>query len=214
MERQQERMQLEQLRRETEKKHWMSEMRKQMEAESHHAADDTASHQVSAGEAPHSGVKERIDIVALLKDVCDHFDTSSAKNIRLTFFPLADRLEMSADKESLRRMMLILLNNAANFSPKNSKVKVFAEQGQGKAVIRVADNGIGIPTDVMPHLFEQIVSDDNTTNLHEVFDIVTAHGGSIHAQENKGGGTVFVIEFPLDGEPPVEEAVQIEEVTD
>ena len=214
MERQQERMQLEQLRRETEKKHWMSEMRKQMEAESHHAADDTASQQVSAGEAPHSGVKERIDIVALLKDVCDHFDTSSAKNIRLTFFPLADRLEMSADKERLRRMVNILLSNAINFSPANSKVKVFAEQGQGKAIVRVADNGIGIPTEVMPHLFEQIVGDDDGPNLHEVFDIVTAHGGSIYAQENKGGGTVFVIEFPLDGEPPVEEAVQIEEVTD
>ena len=91
---------------------------------------------------------------------------------------------------------------------------MFAEQGQGKAVIRVADNGIGIPTDVMPHLFEQIVSDDDATNLHEAFDIVYAHGGTIQAQENKGGGTVFVIEFPLDGEPPVEEAVQIEEVTD
>ncbi len=212
MERQQERMQLEQLRRETEKKQWMSEMRKQMEAEGLHA-DADASKQ-AAQEGPRSGVKEPVDVVALLKDICDHFEAPEHKNIRLSFFPVADHLEMVADKESLRRMMLILLNNAANFSPKNSKVKVFAEQGQGKAVIRVADNGIGIPTDVMPHLFEQIVSDDDATNLHEAFDIVYAHGGTIQAQENKGGGTVFVIEFPLDGEPPVEEAVQIEEVTD
>lgn len=209
MERQQERMQLEQLRRETEKKQWMSEMRKQMEAEGLHA-DADASKQ-AAQEGPRSGVKEPVDIVALLKDICDHFDVSEHKNIRLSFFPVADHLEMVADKESLRRMMLILLNNAANFSPKNSKVKVFAEQGQGKAVIRVADNGIGIPTDVMPHLFEQIVSDDDATNLHEVFDIVNAHGGTIQAQENKGGGTVFVIEFPLEGEEGVEEAVLMDD---
>lgn len=209
MERQQERMQLEQLRRETEKKQWMSEMRKQMEAEGLHA-DADASKQ-AAQEGPRSGVKEPVDIVALLKDICDHFEAPEHKNIRLSFFPVADHLEMVADKESLRRMMLILLNNAANFSPKNSKVKVFAEQGQGKAVIRVADNGIGIPTDVMPHLFEQIVSDDNTTNLHEVFDIVYAHGGTIQAQENKGGGTVFVIEFPLEGEEGVEEAVLMDD---
>jgi len=209
MERQQERMQLEQLRRETEKKHWMSEMRKQMEAEGLHA-DADASKQ-AAQEGPRSGVKEPVDVVALLKDICDHFEAPEHKNIRLSFFPVADHLEMVADKESLRRMMLILLNNAANFSPKNSKVKVFAEQGQGKAVIRVADNGIGIPTDVMPHLFEQIVSDDNTTNLHEVFDIVYAHGGTIQAQENKGGGTVFVIEFPLEGEEGVEEAVLMDD---
>ena len=209
MERQQERMQLEQLRRETEKKQWMSEMRKQMEAEGLHA-DADASKQ-AAQEGPRSGVKEPVDIVALLKDICDHFEAPEHKNIRLSFFPVADHLEMVADKESLRRMMLILLNNAANFSPKNSKVKVFAEQGQGKAVIRVADNGIGIPTEVMPHLFEQIVSDDDATNLHEVFDIVYAHGGTIQAQENKGGGTVFVIEFPLEGEEGVEEAVLMDD---
>ncbi len=209
MERQQERMQLEQLRRETEKKQWMSEMRKQMEAEGLHA-DADASKQ-AAQEGPRSGVKEPVDVVALLKDICDHFEAPEHKNIRLSFFPVADHLEMVADKESLRRMMLILLNNAANFSPKNSKVKVFAEQGQGKAVIRVADNGIGIPTEVMPHLFEQIVSDDDTTNLHEVFDIVYAHGGTIQAQENKGGGTVFVIEFPLKGEEGVEEAVLMDD---
>lgn len=209
MERQQERMQLEQLRRETEKKQWMSEMRKQMEAEGLHA-DADASKQ-AAQEGPRSGVKEPVDVVALLKDICDHFEAPEHKNIRLSFFPVADHLEMVADKESLRRMMLILLNNAANFSPKNSKVKVFAEQGQDKAVIRVADNGIGIPTEVMPHLFEQIVSDDNTTNLHEVFDIVYAHGGTIQAQENKGGGTVFVIEFPLEGEEGVEEAVLMDD---
>ena len=209
MERQQERMQLEQLRRETEKKQWMSEMRKQMEAEGLHA-DADASKQ-AAQEGPRSGVKEPVDVVALLKDICDHFEAPEHKNIRLSFFPVADHLEMVADKESLRRMMLILLNNAANFSPKNSKVKVFAEQGQDKAVIRVADNGIGIPTDVMPHLFEQIVSDDDTTNLHEVFDIVYAHGGTIQAQENKGGGTVFVIEFPLEGEEGVEEAVLMDD---
>ena len=209
MERQQERMQLEQLRRETEKKQWMSEMRKQMEAEGLHA-DADASKQ-AAQEGPRSGVKEPVDVVALLKDICDHFEAPEHKNIRLSFFPVADHLEMMADKESLRRMMLILLNNAANFSPKNSKVKVFAEQGQGKAVIRVADNGIGIPTEVMPHLFEQIVSDDDATNLHEVFDIVYAHGGTIQAQENKGGGTVFVIEFPLEGEEGVEEAVLMDD---
>lgn len=209
MERQQERMQLEQLRRETEKKHWMSEMRKQMEAEGLHADADAPKQ--AAQEGPRSGVKEPVDVVALLKDICDHFEAPEHKNIRLSFFPVADHLEMVADKESLRRMMLILLNNAANFSPKNSKVKVFAEQGQGKAVIRVADNGIGIPTEVMPHLFEQIVSDDNTTNLHEVFDIVYAHGGTIQAQENKGGGTVFVIEFPLEGEEGVEEAVLMDD---
>jgi signal transduction histidine kinase len=206
---QEERMELEKLRHETEKKQWMSELRKQLEEEGHPAAN--MFQQTVDQEAPRSGGKEPVDVVALLKEVCDHFEASEHKNIHLTFFPVADHLEMMADKEGLRRMMQILLDNAANFSPKNSKVKVFAEQGQGKAVIRVADNGIGIPTDVMPHIFEQIVSDDDTTNLHEVFDIVYAHGGTIQAQENKGGGTIFVIEFPLEGDDGIEEAVLMDD---
>ena len=49
------------------------------------------------------------------------------------------------------------------------------------------------------------------TNLHDVFDIVNAHGGTIQAQENQGGGTVFVIEFPLEGEEGVEEAVLMDD---
>jgi signal transduction histidine kinase len=114
------------------------------------------------------------------------------------------------DKSHLQNMLQILLDNAANFSPNNSKVKVFAEQDKDKAILRVADNGIGVPTEVMPHLFEQIVGDDDSPNLHKVFDIVQTHHGTVSVQENKGGGTVFTIEFPL-GESDIEEAVLMDD---
>ena len=77
-------------------------------------------------------------------------------------------------------------------------------------MVRVADNGVGIPSEVMPHLFEQIVGDDDEINLHTVFDIVQTHHGTITTQENNGGGTVFTIEFPL-GESDVEEAVLMDD---
>ena len=209
---QNERMDLEQLRRETEKKHWMSEMRKQMENEIRQSvagAEKLTSADESVAQQP--ARHERLDIVPLCRQACDQFAPAAGKSVRLSFFPFVDSLEVSGNKDELRRMMDILLDNAATFSPSNSKVKVFVEQQQDKAVIRVADNGIGIPTEVMPHLFEQIVGDEDSPKLHEVFDIVMSHHGTINASENKGGGTLFTIEIPCNEEVDVEEAVLMDD---
>ena len=206
LKKQEERMELEQLRRETEKKHWMSEMRKQMQAEAEQFI-------ASAPKPDESMAPERlelIDLVPLCQQTCDAFKGPKDKVIRLSFFPFADHLPIMGDKSHLQNMLQILLDNAANFSPNNSKVKVFAEQDKDKAILRVADNGVGVPTEVMPHLFEQIVGDDDSPNLHKVFDIVQTHHGTVSVQENKGGGTVFTIEFPL-GESDIEEAVLMDD---
>ena len=85
------------------------------------------------------------------------------------------------------------------------------ERAQDKAVLRVADSGLGIPDEVKPYLFEEIIGDDDTPNLHKVFDIVEAHHGTIRAEENKGGGTLFVIELPCAEDVEVEEAVLMED---
>ena len=201
-----ERMELEQLRRETEKKHWMSEMRKQMQTEAEQFI-------ASAPKPDEKAVPERmelIDLVPLCQQTCDAFKGPNDKVIRLSFFPFADSLPIMADQALIQKMLQILLDNAANFSPNNSKVKVFAEKEKDKAILRVADNGVGVPTEVMPHLFEQIVGDDDSPNLHQVFDIVQTHHGTVSVQENKGGGTVFTIEFPL-GDSDIEEAVLMDD---
>ena len=213
---QEERMQLEQLKRETEKKHWMSEMRKQMETEMRQTTGESEQQPSSEGAVesqspePEISRHERLDIVTLCREACDQFETRNTKSLRLSLFPFVDTLEVSGNRHELYRMLVILLDNAAMFSPANSKVKVFVEQQKDRAVIRIADNGIGIPTEVMPHLFEQIVGDEDSPNLHEVFDIVSAHHGTVSAEENKGGGTVFTIELPCD-DIEVEEAVMMDE---
>lgn len=207
---QHEKMELERLRRETEKKQWMSEMRKQLMAEMQMT---TAANPQSAALADGDIVipqKMNINIVPLFREVCDKFRPADGKSIRLSFFPFVDDLVMMADKNHLREMLQILLNNAANFSPNNSKVKVFVEKQDDNAILRVADSGVGIPDEAMPNLFDEIIGDDDTPNLHKVFEIVMEHHGTIAANENHGGGTVFTISFPLE-DPEVEEAVLMED---
>ena len=211
MKKQEERAELERLRRETEKKHWMSEMLKQMREENQRAGGLTEG-DVEAPSQHAADAKEIIDLVALFRQECEQFVAPKGKTIRLSFFPIADTLPIYGSRLQMREMLEILLSNSANFSPKGSKVKVFAEQQGDKAVIRVADNGVGIPTEVMPHLFEQIIGDEDSPNLHAVFDIVLSHHGTIRADENKGGGTVFIIEIPLaKSDEQVEEAVIMDE---
>jgi ligand-binding sensor domain-containing protein/signal transduction histidine kinase len=211
MKKQEERAELERLRRETEKKHWMSEMLKKMREESQRAGGLTEG-DVEAPSQHAADAKERIDLVSLFRQECEQFVAPKGKTIRLSFFPIADTLPIYGSRLQMREMLEILLSNSANFSPKGSKVKVFAEQQGDKAVIRVADNGVGIPTEVMPHLFEQIIGDEDSPNLHAVFDIVLSHHGTIRADENKGGGTVFIIEIPLaKSDEQVEEAVIMDE---
>ena len=144
-----------------------------------------------------SGVKEKTDLLPLFREVCEAFKAPNGKVLRISYFPLEEHLEVMGDRPQLAYMLKILLLNSSRFAPANSTVKVFAERQAGNAVIRVMDKGVGIPDDVLPHLFEKIENDTEKTNLHLVADIANSHGGTVKGEGNTGGGTVFTITLPL-----------------
>ena len=215
---QHEKVQLMVLQRETEKKQWMNEMRKQMQEEMKefkareskvYVPDENGV--IEPEEEKQAFVREQIDLVPLFRQVCDDFKSPQDKVIEVRYFPFVDALDVMGDRSQLGEMLSILLNNSASFSPSKSKIKVFLEKKSDKAEIRVADSGIGIPSEAMATLFDDFIDDDDNLNLHKVFDIVLAHNGGIRAEENQGGGTVFVIEIPCGEDIPVEEAVMMDE---
>ena len=143
------------------------------------------------------GEKEKTDLLPLFREVCDAFKAPNGKSLRISYFPLDEHLEVMGDRAQLAYMLKILLTNSSRFAPANSTVKVFAERQAGNAVIRVIDKGVGIPEDVLPHLFEKIENDTEKTNLHLVAEIVKSHEGTVKGEGNIGGGTVFTITLPL-----------------
>ena len=151
-----------------------------------------------------------MDIVALLRELCDKFRAPSGKVLKVVLFPLEEQMEVMADRTQVEFMINTLLLNSARFAPANSTVKIFAERKADHAVIRVIDKGVGIPDDVLPHLFEKIENDQEGTNLHLVADIVKSHGGTVKGESNKGGGTIFTISLPLIPEV-IEEAVMMDD---
>ena len=112
----------------------------------------------------------------------------------------------------MERALRILVDNSVKFSPSDGRIKVFTDRVGKTAEIRVADNGLGIPEEAKPFMFAPPVANDETLSLHEVKDIVEAHGGSLRADDNKPHGTVFYITLPIDeydNSTPVEEAVVV-----
>ena len=216
LKKQQEHMELEQLRRETEKKQWMSEMRKQMAREMQKDYGGTQEEVINAADISDDTINasslqlESRDLVSFLKEICDNFKVSEDKIFRLSFFPLASEAEVKFDPEKIRRAFLILLENSVKFSPTNGRIKVFVDKKEDKVFVSVSDNGVGIPEGAKEHMFEPMMGDDDEVGLNIVKDIVTAHGGDIRADDNTGGGTVFTITLPS-SDSDIEEAVIIED---
>jgi signal transduction histidine kinase len=76
----------------------------------------------------------------------------------------------------------------------------------GHALLEVADTGIGIPLDALPHVFERFYRVDQTSlastestglGLAIVKSICTAHGAEVEAHSNPGEGSCFRVKIPL-----------------
>ncbi|MGW4351600.1 ATP-binding protein [Nocardia sp. NPDC004582] len=123
-------------------------------------------------------------------------------------------IAVRADSGLLERVLANLIDNAARYSPKDSVVRVAAEQVGRRVAITVVDTGPGVPTGLEDQLFEpfQRLGDRDTSTgvglgLSVVRGFVDAMGGAVHAEPTPGGGLTMVIDLPGGDEPgdPTEE---------
>ncbi len=118
-------------------------------------------------------------------------------------------VHVRGDEESLRRVALILLDNALKYTPSSSedgmgRVIVSLERVEGQAVLRVRDTGIGIDPADMPHLFERFYRADRARSrqgtglgLSIAQTLVEQLGGRITAESTPGKGSTFSVWLPL-----------------
>jgi signal transduction histidine kinase len=118
-------------------------------------------------------------------------------------------VRVRGDEENLRRVMLILLDNAIKYTPiddkeRASRVVVSLEQVKTQAVLRVHDTGIGIDPEDLPHLFERFYRADRARSrqgtglgLSIAYTIVEQLGGQITAESIPGLGSTFSVCLPL-----------------
>jgi CheY-like chemotaxis protein len=113
---------------------------------------------------------------------------------------------MEGDALRLHQIVNNLLNNAIKFTPHGGEVRVKLIRGGSSALLSVADTGIGIDTDVLPHIFDRFKQADSSSKrrhgglglgLAIVEHLVTLHGGEISVISERGNGSEFIVELPL-----------------
>jgi signal transduction histidine kinase len=111
----------------------------------------------------------------------------------------------AGDRRQLERALLNVVGNAIKFTPADGDVKVKAELVDGKALIEVADTGVGIPPSEVEAVFERFYRASTAEKadipgtglgLPLVREVIRAHGGEAWIESTVGEGTRFFIELP------------------
>lgn len=113
------------------------------------------------------------------------------------------KLKVNGDEQLLKAAIVNVMDNGCKYTP-NHKVAVSFRSSEGNSVLEFVDNGIGIPKEDLPHLFEPFYRGKNAENfkgngigLSLVYRIVKSHKGDIRINSETGVGTTITIQLPV-----------------
>src|ERR1035438_5284560 len=154
--------------------------------------------------------KSRLNLCEVVEDQVDQFQIpAEAAGVRLTA-QLPPQCSAEVDRVQIERMITNLLSNALKFTPEGGAVTMSLQVEPQFIELVVEDNGRGIPTEHLPHIFDRFyrVPGQGTApspeqglglGLSFVAWIVKAHNGKIEVESTPGKGTRFIIRLPNEG---------------
>jgi len=113
---------------------------------------------------------------------------------------------VDGDPHRLQQIVWNLLSNAVKFTPAGGRIEIAVRNEEDNVEIRVTDNGVGIPSEFLPFIFDRFRQADNNTKMRSglglglaiVRHLVELHHGSIAASSaGVGQGAVFTLKFPF-----------------
>ena len=138
-----------------------------------------------------NGVQAALEPIAADRSIALHIDAES-------------RIELTADQSLITQLLLNLTENAVKYGKDGGDVWVCALQDDDSAVITVSDNGIGINSENLPHIFDRFFRADAARDrtgtglgLSIAQWIVQLHGGTIRAESEENIGTRFTVTLPM-----------------
>jgi signal transduction histidine kinase len=136
---------------------------------------------------------------------------ATTRGVTLDAEALEPDLLVDGDPAHLERAVSALLDNAIKFTHAGGRVGVSVGRSAADALLRVTDDGIGIPADDLPRLFERFFRASNVQwaaipgvglGLSTAEQVVRAHGGTIDVASTLGVGTTLSVHLPLRDRQP------------
>jgi PAS domain S-box-containing protein len=157
--------------------------------------------------------KERVDLAAIVRSAVETsrpLVESAGHRLDLSLPP--EPLTLEADAVRLAQVVANLLDNAAKFTDAGGQIWLSAQREGDSVTLSVRDTGIGIASDMLPHVFDMFTQADRSPGrakdglgigLTLVRSLVQMHGGSVEARsEGLGKGSELIVRLPLAMEQP------------
>jgi signal transduction histidine kinase len=141
---------------------------------------------------------------ALVRSVLDEFESRTDIRHKLEYTVSEGSHEVELDRKLIRQIINNLVSNAIKYSPEGKVIRINLEYTASEVILKISDEGIGIPEADLRHLFEPFHRATNVgtisgTGLGLVItrEAVELHSGTIGVESQQGVGTTFIIRIPI-----------------
>jgi two-component system sensor histidine kinase VicK len=154
------------------------------------------------------GLQERevVDLSGLLRvTIRQSMVLAEAKGQSIRFEPPGKPYFIEAEAKKINQVITNIITNSIKYSPENTAIEIALEETDRYYRVFIKDNGIGIPKDDIPHIFERFYRVDKARSraqggtglgLAIAKEIMEEHNGRIVVSSELGKGTTMVLRFP------------------
>jgi PAS domain S-box-containing protein len=164
--------------------------------------------------------RESVEMSELLRRTADAaHPMAESRGLEILLTALAEPVWVDGDPARLEQVLANLVSNAIKFTPAGGRVELIGETSGDSVLLRVRDNGAGIPADLAEHIFDPFVQEDRSLDRSQgglgigltlVRTLVALHGGSVEAHSpGPGQGSEFVARLPRCSPPQEAAAVPV-----
>lgn len=145
---------------------------------------------------------ERTDLISIVSATIKKMQIYASDHM-LIFLESDERISVIADKNRLEQVLINLLSNAIKYSSKGTMITVTIKKEKSKAIVSVADQGIGILKKDIPSVFDRFYQVERYSRngfglgLYISKEIIKRHKGKIWVTSKKSKGSIFYFSLPL-----------------
>lgn len=125
---------------------------------------------------------------------------------KITYTATTELPKICADRDRIEQVIINIISNSVKYTGDNGVIQVFAGFLYNEIYIKIKDNGIGIPKEDLPKVFERFYRVDKARSrekggtglgLSIAYEIIKLHGGTISIDSVRGEGTEVIIKLPV-----------------